>query len=192
MKEEETVEHDGKVFEKVQWQEKAVTNRKFTECTFKNCQLNMLTFVDCTFTDCVFDGCDLSLVKVKGCFFTRVEVKSCKAIGINWFETGSPFSVTFVDSNISYCSFFGKGIKKARFKNCLARETDFSDTNLTDADFRGTDLENARFSNCDLSYANFKEARNYYVDLLQNKVRKAQFSLPEALSLLNQFDIVVE
>ena len=97
MKEEETVEHDGKVFEKVQWQEKAVTNRKFTECTFKNCQLNMLTFVDCTFTDCVFDGCDLSLVKVKGCFFNRVQVKSCKAIGINWFETGSPFSVTFVD-----------------------------------------------------------------------------------------------
>ena len=69
---------------------------------------------------------------------------------------------------------------------------DFSDCNLTEADFAGTDLESARFSNCDLTLANFKEARNYYIDIQHNKVKKTKFSLPEALRLLDAFDIEVE
>lgn len=192
MKEDETIIHDGKLFEKVEFKERAITNRKFTDCTFKNCQLNMLSFTDCYFTDCIFDGCDLSLLKVKGCFFNRVQIIRCKAIGINWFDSGSPFSAQFIDSNISYCSFFGKAIKKAKFKNCTAKETDFSECNLTQADFGGTDLESARFSNTDISHADFKDARNYYIELLHNKVTKAKFSLPEALALLQPFDIIIE
>ena len=44
MKEDDVVEHDGKLFEKIQFQEKLVAGRKFTDCNFKNCQLNMLSF----------------------------------------------------------------------------------------------------------------------------------------------------
>ena len=120
----------------------------------------MLSFKDCYFTDCIFEDCDLSLLKVKGCFFNRVQITRSKAIGINWFDTGVPYSVQFTDSNISYSSFFGKAFKKAKFKNCMAHETDFSECNLTQADFSGTDLQNARFSASDLSLADFKEARN--------------------------------
>jgi fluoroquinolone resistance protein len=192
MKEQGPIEHDGKLFEKIQFREKTVTGRKFTDCTFKNCQLNMLNFTNCNFTDCIFEDCDLSLIKVKDSFFNRVHIKGCKAIGIHWFDTGSPFAINFADSNISYSSFFGKGLKKSKFKNCVAKEVDFSEANLTGADFQGTDLENSRFSNCDLSLTNFKEARNYDVSLVNNKVLKTKFSLPEALSLLNQFDIIIE
>ena len=192
MKEETPVEHDGKLFEKIEWQEKVVAGRKFTDCTFKNCQLNMLTFADCYFTDCIFEGCDLSLLKVKGSFFNRIQMTGCKAIGIHWFDTGAPFAINFIDCNISYSSFFGKGLRKAKFKNCVAKEVDFSECNLTEADFSGTDLEHARFADCDLSLANFKEARNYSINLQENKVRKTKFSLPEALSLLDPFDIVIE
>ena len=192
MKEEETVVHEGKLFEKIEFKEKVIANRKFTDCTFKNCQLNMLSFTDTYFTDCVFDGCDLSLLKVKGCFFSRVQIVSCKAIGINWFDTGNPFSVQFIDSNISYSSFFGKTIKKAKFKKCMAQEADFTDCILSGADFTGTDLQNARFSNTDITQADFKEAKNYYIELAHNKADKAKFSLPEALALLEPFNVVIE
>ena len=191
MKEQE-VEHECKLIEKIQFQEKTVTGRKFIDCTFKNCQLNSLGFVDCTFIDCIFENCDLSLLKVKGSFFNRIQITGCKAIGIHWFDTGSPFAINFTDSNISYSSFFAKNLKKAKIKNCMAKEVDFSEANLTDADFTGTDLENSRFSNCDLSHVNFKEARNYNIDLQYNKVHKTKFSMPEALSLLDSFDIIIE
>ena len=192
MKEDETIQHEGKLFEKIQWQDKSVSGRKFIDCTFRNCQLNGLNFSDCHFADCKFEDCDLSLIKVKGSFFSRLQIIRCKAIGIHWFDVGAPFSVQFSDSNISYSSFFGKNLKKTKFKNCVAKEVDFSDCNLTEADFAGTDLESARFSNCDLTLANFKEARNYYIDIQHNKVKKTKFSLPEALRLLDAFDIEVE
>jgi fluoroquinolone resistance protein len=192
MKDDETIEHEGKLFEKIQWQEKVVSERNFTECTFRNCQFNMLSFVDCYFTDCIFEDCDLSLMKVKTSYFSRLQIIRCKAIGIHWFDTGKPFSVEFIDSNISYSSFFGKPLKKTKFKNCVAKEVDFSECILIEADFSGTDLEGARFSNTDLSHANFKEARNYFIDVQFNKVKKAKFSLPEALKLLDAFDIEVE
>ncbi len=192
MKEDETIEHEGKLFEKIQWQEKEVSGRKFIDCTFRNCQLNGLIFSDCHFTDCKFEDCDLSLIKVKGSFFSHLQITRCKAIGIHWFDTGKPFSIGFTDSNISYSSFFGKPLKKTKFKNCVAKEVDFSECILTEADFSGTDLEGTRFSNTDLSLANFKEARNYFIDVQFNKVKKAKFSLPEALRLLDSFDIIIE
>ena len=192
MKDDETIEHEGKIFEKIQWQEKEVYDRTFKNCTFKNCQLNGLVFSDCHFTDCIFEDCDLSLIKVKGSYFSKLKVIRCKAIGIHWFDTGKPFSAEFTDSNISYSSFFGKPLKKTKFKNCVAKEVDFSECILTEADFSGTDLQGARFSNTDLSLANFKEAKNYFVDVQFNKVKKAKFSLPEALRLLDAFDVVIE
>ena len=101
MKEDETIQHEGKLFEKIQWQDKSVSGRKFIDCTFRNCQLNGLNFSDCHFADCKFEDCDLSLIKVKGSFFSRLQIIRCKAIGIHWFDVGAPFSVQFSDSSHS-------------------------------------------------------------------------------------------
>ncbi|MDB5284044.1 MAG: hypothetical protein JWO06_3119 [Bacteroidota bacterium] len=192
MQNDETVEHEGKTFEKISYQDKTVLDRKFINCVFKNCNFSNTIFKDCVFDECTFDGCDLSLMKVKGSLLKRIQVNSSKAIGIQWFDARSPFSINCTDSNISYSSFFGKDIKKAKFIKCVARETDFSECNLTEANFEGTDLAEARFSDTDLSLANFREAKNYNIDVRFNKVRKTKFSLPEALSLLNSFDITLD
>jgi uncharacterized protein YjbI with pentapeptide repeats len=192
MKVEEDMIHENKVFDKLIYQEKVVKGRKFVDCTFKSCKMNMTSFNDCSFTDCVFDDCDLSLMKVRNSSFSRVEVKRCKAIGIHWFEARDPFSIRFVDSIISYSSFYGQAIKKAVIKNCVAKETDFTGTNLVAADLTDTDLDGAKFADTDLSGADLRGARNYSIDLHHNKIKKAKFALPEAVSLLHSFDIIIE
>ena len=192
MNDNEPVEHEDKTFEKIDYQGKTVLDRKFVNCVFKNCNLSNTTFKSCLFEDCTFDSCDLSLMKVNNSIFKKLQIVHSKAIGIQWFDARSPFAVNCTDSNISYSSFFGKDIKKARFIRCVAKETDFSESNLTEALFEGTDLSDARFSDCDLSFANFKEAKNYSIDLRHNKVKKTKFNLPEALSLLNSFDIILD
>jgi hypothetical protein len=40
--------------------------------------------------------------------------------------------------------------------------------------------------------ADFREAFNYDIDFKFNKLAKAKFSIPEALSLLNSLDIILE
>ena len=43
-----------------------------------------------------------------------------------------------------------------------------------------------------LSSADFSGAQNYQIDANENTIKKAIFSLPEALSLLSTFDIKIQ
>ncbi|MBS0627616.1 MAG: pentapeptide repeat-containing protein, partial [Verrucomicrobia bacterium] len=62
---------------------------------------------------------------------------------------------------------------------------------LIEVDFKDTDLLGTIFHNSDLSKADFSGSENYEIDVRLNKVKKARFSLPEALGLLRGFDIEV-
>ena len=91
-------------------------------------------------------------------------------------RTDNPLSVNFINSRISYSSFFGRNLKKAQFINCIGEEVNFSDCNLNRADFAGTNLKNAIFSNTDITMANFVGAVNYTINLQNNKTKKAKFN----------------
>jgi len=62
---------------------------------------------------------------------------------------------------------------------------------LIDANFDEVDLTGTIFHNSDLSKADFSNASNYDIDPKTNKIKKAKFSLPEALQLLRGFDITI-
>lgn len=192
MKTHEPHEYESQTFEKTDYQSKTITDRKFIGCVFRNCNLGKAIFKDCVFDDCIFEGCDLSLMQVKSSSFKKIQLHHSKAIGIQWFDARNPFSIQCTDSNISYSSFFGKDLKKVKLINCKAQETDFTDCNLTEAVFAGTDFTDARFINCDLSFTNFKEAKNYAFDVRENKIKKTICALPEALAMLNYFDLVLD
>ena len=188
--EEENI-HSYKKFENIVWEEKIITGKNFDNCTFYKCSLKGCFFDDCVFEKCTFEECDLSLIKFKDSSLSSVQINGSKAIGIIWHTAGNPLSVNFNNSRISYCSFFGKNLKKTQFINCIADDVDFTNCNLTQADFAGTDLKNAIFLNTDITMANFVRAINYSIDLNNNKTKKAKFSLPEALCFLYNLDIIL-
>ncbi len=70
-------------------------------------------------------------------------------------------------------------------------DVDFRETDLAQANFKGTDLADSLFVATDLTEADLSQARNYRIDPSQNIVKKAKFSLPEAMSLLYGLDIVL-
>jgi len=184
--------HTGKKFENISYEDKYLNGRIFKNCTFYKSSLKGCVFEDSSFDDCVFDDCDLSLLKLKSTSFSRVTLKNCKAIGIIWADALNPFSIAFQQSRISFSSFYGKNLKKAQFIQCIADEVDFSECNLSQADFSGTELTRATFSNTDLTKANFTGATNYFIDARTNKLQKAKFSLPEALSFLYAMGIELD
>ncbi|MBC7426078.1 MAG: pentapeptide repeat-containing protein [Bacteroidia bacterium] len=188
---EEIIQQDRQ-YENITFEEKILKNRVFIKCSFHKSSLKGCTFENSVFEDCVFDDCDISLMKFKDTSFSNVTLKNCKAIGVLWVETNNPFSINCTNTRLSFCSFYSKSLKKSKFVNCIADEVDFSECNLAGADFTGTDLRNARFLNCDLSKANFVGALNYFIDARSNKISKARFSLPEALSFLTALDIELE
>ncbi len=82
-------------------------------------------------------------------------------------------------------------MKQTSFFSSTLRECNFADTCLIEADFKNTDLSLTTFHNCDLSKANFSGSKNYTIDIRANKVKKAKFSLPEAIALLLGFEIEI-
>lgn len=181
---DQELSHAHKKFENIVWEGKTIAGREFFDCQFYKCSLKESVFVDCTFDKCTFEHCDLSLIQFKQTGFSRIVLLNSKAIGVAWHTTRNPFSMEFHHSRISFSSFSGKNLRKGIFIHCQADEVDFSSCNLSMATFTGTDLAGARFSETDLTQADFVDARRYAINVQGNKVRKAKFSLPDALVLL--------
>jgi len=76
--------------------------------------------------------------------------------------------------------------------DCEVLESDFMQTNLTKANFKGSRFTGTSFLDCNLTRANFENAEDYTINLLRNRTEKAIFALPEAMSLLKTFDIIIK
>jgi len=75
-------------------------------------------------------------------------------------------------------------LRAGDFRSSVARNVCFRDLNLAKADFRNAELSETEFVNSDLRGADFRGAVGYSLDIRENKVEKAKFSLPEATALL--------
>jgi len=185
--------HHNKKFDKIVYKDVIVKEREFIKCIFTGCDFSNITFRDCYFEDCVFVNCNLTILKIKYSRFSDVIFKSCKMMGIVWNEVSSLFSITCEDSNISYSSFYGMKLRKMRIHKCISHDVNYSEADLQSSSFNYTDLKGSIFHDANLVKANFMYATNYNgIDLCNKKIKKAIFSLPEALILLNNFNIIVK
>jgi len=185
-------EYVGEVFADVDWSAQEIKRVEFDSCAFQHCVFAKTSFPLSRFLDCAFESCDFSLLKVTNARFRDVRFKDCKLIGINWASIGGALDLVFEHCLLDYSVFTGLDLRRIRLIRCSAREVDFSDSNLREAVCTGTDFQAARFSNTDLSKADFRGATNYQIEASSNRLGKAKFSLPEAVSLLQGLDIVIE
>ena len=188
--------HADQVF-KEHWLERAhFDSNEFQDCTFDRCTLVEATFQGCRFVNCVFRHCDLSLVQVPNCSFAVTRFEDSKVIGVDWTRADWPAArlldpFGFFRCAISHSTFIGLSLPRVQFKDCVAVDVDFRETDLSKADFAGTDLSESLFSHTNLTEADLSSARNYDIDAGRNVLKRARFSLPEAMSLLYGLDIVL-
>lgn len=173
-----------------------IRGKEFYDCTFTDCSFQESTFYDCKFDGCTFKSCDLSLLVVTNSTFADLHFKQCQCIGINWTvadwsRLGIVAPLNFQESAISHSIFMGVTLKKSQMTNCMAENVDLSEVDLSEANCTGTDFSSARFQQTNLTKANLKNATNYAIDINQNTIKRATFSLPEAVSLLKGLDIVL-
>lgn len=169
---------------------------EFDECTFIKCSFQETRFEGCIFHNCVFQNCDLSLVNLKNCKFTQTRFEKSQLLGVDWTETLKTKvnflkSVDFDGCVISHSTFTALNLKQIQISHCTAHDVDFSDANLAQADCTYTDFANTRFNHTDLTEADFTGASNYSIAASFNTLKKTRFSLPEAMSLLRDLDIIL-
>jgi len=83
-------------------------------------------------------------------------------------------------------------MKRFVFTESTLKECHFTNSLLSEANFVRCNLVGTIFHNCDLTQADFSYAVSYAIDPRTNKLKGAKFTLPEAINLLQGFEIILE
>jgi fluoroquinolone resistance protein len=180
-------------FESLSLTGEEIADRAFEDCVFRGCRFVECRFTRCRFVDCVFDGCLLSAVRFVECPFLETIFHDGKAIGLDWTRGGKSLrGLRFERCDVSHSLFRSATLPGLLLRDCTAVNADFTGADCAKADFRGTDLSQAVFAQTNLAGADFRGAYGYRIDFRSNTLKKAKFSFPEAGSLLQALDIVLE
>ncbi|MBC7848635.1 MAG: pentapeptide repeat-containing protein [Chitinophagaceae bacterium] len=183
---------EDKKFDKTNFAEEPLIQGDYEACQFISCDFTAIDLSNFHFIDCSFQGCNLSMVNIAGTAFRDISFDLCKLVGLH-FENADPFSfsVSFKSCSLNLSSFYKLKLKNMKFEHSNLQETDFTLADLTNASFIECDLLNAKFENTILEKADFRSAYNYSIDPTQNKIKKAKFSVPGIIGLLDRFDIII-
>lgn len=183
--------HERRTFDQVRCHEHLL-DISFYKCVFRESSFQGQRFSECVFDDCEFHCCNLSLVELAGTVLTGVVFRDCKLLGLNWSGTGGFLSASYEGCLMENNVFADMNLSRFRFMSCALSNSTFSNTRLRQAVFDDCDLSGSRFHQADLTGADFRTARNYYMNAETNTLKRTRFSLPEAVSLLANLDIVLE
>jgi uncharacterized protein YjbI with pentapeptide repeats len=194
---------DGERYEKQKFSRLIARGQRFSRiefegCVFQGCIFAECTFYRCGFHGCRFESCDLSVINVPNSRFIEVQFHSSKLVGVDWTKAGDqsesklPLSVGFSECVLNLSNFAALKLKGSAFTRCTARDVDFADADLSECDCRGSDFADSKFLHTNLSKADLREATGYAINPTTNNIKKAKFSLPEALTLLAGFDVEIE
>jgi uncharacterized protein YjbI with pentapeptide repeats len=135
----------------------------------------------------------MSLVKLNKTAIRDVQFKDCKLLGLHFYNANNMlFSASFDNCVLNFSSFYKMNLKKAEFKNCTLHEADFTEADFTGAVFHNCDLAKTSFENTILEKADLRTSFNYSIDPNINRIKKAKFSLPAVVGLLDKYDIQIE
>lgn len=142
-------------------------DEEFSRLVFTDIGLANREFARCRFVECSFVDADLSGAQFDSCTFSACNLSNPRID-----------KARFIDIDFSLCKLAGLA-----FYRCSQ--------GVFDLRFSGSTFMDTLFHGCDLQKASFLGSHGYSIDPRNNKVRKARFSLPEVLSLLEGFEIVI-
>lgn len=176
---------------KISLSKETVKEVEFEECEFKDCSFVDCKFEKCRFINCKFESCMMSAIIPTDSRFVDVSFTNSKVIGFDWTKAQHLQEISFENCQLNFSNFRLLKLPKLKMVACEVKEADFTETDLSEGNFTDTDFERSVFSKTILTKANFTGAKNYYIDARYNPIKKARFSLPEALTLLDSLDVVI-
>ena len=186
-------EYESREFRQIEYKEE-IKEINFTDCEFYNCTINEIEIRNCNFRSCKFYNCTVLNVKFKFTDMLDCEFYKCLLIGVNWTDLAQKFSVTKPFTKVEACElryhiFERFNLKAFSFKECSLEGSIFEDCNLEGASFEGCNLKETQFKNNNMNKADFRDAKDFAINIYENKVKNAKFSYPEAISLLTEIGI---
>ncbi len=166
---------------------------EYENCEFRNGDLSGSDLSGCRFIDCRFIDCNLSNAVLVETSFQGVRFGTCKMLGLQWNDCKTfNFSIKLHDCNLSNSVFYQMKLTKCSFHNCQLQEADFTEADMQGVLMTKCNLDLATFDRTILIKADLRESTNYAIDPERNSLMGAKFSLPEVISLLAKYGLVID
>lgn len=180
-------------FTNINFKEIELLGHDYENCGFFNCNFSNANLSAINFIDCEFNGCNFSLTNLTSTGMRDIKFNDCKLLGLH-FNTCKDFlfAVSFNNCVLQLSSFYKLKIKKTIFRSTKLEEVDFTEADLSGSVFENCDLYKTIFQKTILQKADFRTAINYSINPEQNNIKKAKFSLPDVVGLLNNYDIEID
>ncbi|PRZ22901.1 pentapeptide repeat-containing protein [Flavobacterium granuli] len=170
-----------------------VNFKEFESCVFNHCDFSQCNFIDVSFLDCTFNNCNFNNSKINHVALRTVFFNHCKIKDVNFAMCDKLiFEIHFTNCILDFSKFYALKMKGTTFINSSLIAVDFMNTDLTEALFDTCDLYRAEFDKAIANKADFRTSRNYTIDPMRTKLKKAQFSLEAVKGLLTKYEIVVQ
>jgi len=183
-------EYSSTSFSGLELTEADLSGRSFWDCSFSDCDLSYASLKDASLEGCVFKDCKLANTALDGAKLMNCSFDGCKLVGLRFFTCSAmSFEIHLKDCRLELCNFSDLHMKRSSIVDSSVGECYFQNTFLVEANFSGSRFDGTLFHACDLQRANFLLASGYAIDPTTNKVRKAKFSLPDAVNLLSGFGV---
>lgn len=181
-------------FKELKLAEATLNHKTFENCQFSHCDFSEAVLSQCKFVECEFISCNFSAADFHQTALVDVTFIESKLLGINWTRVKWPYvalasPIKFYLCNISNSNFYELELAEIVIEECKAHEVDFRECDLSSGSLVQTDFQGSLFMHTKLVSADFTDAINYAIDPLQNQIRKATFSMPDAMNLLQGFEI---
>lgn len=186
-----------RLIEAFQCEDGIIENTEYSECEFSKCVFANVTLRNAVFSNCVFTDSILRNVTFCESSMLNGTFECCALMGLDWsvlrrHDARLPLLTAIRSCALKYNTFMGMKMDKMDFSDSTLYDCFFQECGLKQTDFRRCDLENTVFQNCNVAKADFRDARKYRINVMNNIITKAKFSLPDAIGLLDGFDIVIE
>jgi fluoroquinolone resistance protein len=186
-------EFENATFANVSARGGVLRGKTFTRCHFKNCDLSGANLSGSLFENCTFTDCNVSLVIMNDAKMRGVTFTACKILGVVFSQCNTlSVDMNFTKCMLRNCNFSELTLRKMSVRQCEIIDSDFINVDLTGADFSDSSFTGSEFNNANLTRASFIDARGYAINPLSNKIKKAQFSMPEAISLVEYLGVVIK
>jgi uncharacterized protein YjbI with pentapeptide repeats len=183
----------NKTYDKINFKENCLKKGEYESCAFNSCDFSNADLSEIKFLGCSFTSCNLSLVKLRDTSLRDIVFKGCKMLGLH-FDACNKFGLSFRIETcpLNHSIFYKVKIRETTFINSQLNETDFTESDLTGSVFDNCDLTGATFEQTIIEKADFRTSYNYSIDPEINRIKKAKFSLPGVVGLLNKYDIQID
>lgn len=170
-----------------------IPGESYYKLEFSGTDFSNADFSDAEFESCKFIDCNLSNINVSGTKFSEVVFIESKLMGIPFLHS-NPFAIeiSFIGSRLISCNFTEMKLRRTAFTKCELTECFFQESDLSGSDFSDSVFSETLFHNTNLEKCNFSGAQGYSINPVNNNIRKAVFTAPDVLNLLNDFDIKIK